>query len=138
MKTLFIYLSINHGDSEEFEFPIDEKTYAQVKDAYCEASSKDGFENEKFWSNLKSAFPDTAEAIVKAINEELVHYIFEDDWIPDIDGEGCAENYFPLYDLHFDGLTADGDITMRGAPDCAKCIIYDDNVYDCDFSASFG
>lgn len=137
MKAMLIYLSINHGDYDEFEFSLEGNAYDQVEKAYQEESSKKGFENEKFWSNLKVFNPELADTIVKAINEELTHYIFEDDWIPDVEGEGRAELYFPLYDLHFDCLTADGKITMRGAPDRAKCIIYDDNVYDCDFTASF-
>lgn len=136
MKTLFIYLSINHGDFEEFEFHLEDNAYDQVEKAYQEESSKKGFENEKFWSNLKVFNPELADTIVKAINEELTHYIFEDDWIPDVDGVERAENNFPLYDLHFDYFTEDDKKTMRHC-NCTRFIIYANNEYDCDFSYSF-
>ena len=90
-----------------------------------------------FWSKLRTSHPELAKEIIKAINNEIAtHYIFEDDWIPAIDEVGRAEDYFPLYNLNFDYLTDDGEKTMRHR-DCTKYIIYDDNEYDCDFSASF-
>ena len=92
-----------------------------------------------FWSKLRTSHPKLAKEIIKAINNEIAtHYISEDDRIPDIEENevGRAEDYFPLCDLHFDYLTDDGEKTMRHL-DCTKYIIYDDNEYDCDFSASF-
>ena len=127
----------NEGNFEEFEFLLDDEIARNVEDIYLEQSKKDDFDNSLFWSKLRTSHPELAKEIIKAINNEIAtHYISEDDWIPAIDEVGRAEDYFPLYNLHFDYLTDDGEKTMRHR-DCTKCVIYDDNEYDCDFSASF-
>ena len=133
-KNILIFLSINKGLYEEFEFSLDSKVYLRLKDIYFEEKSRPDFDNAAFWSGLNSRYTEVAEKVKAAIVEELRHYIFEDDFyeIEDVRPDDC----FPLADLHFDYLTANGEKTMRHL-DCAKCVIYDDNEFDCDLSISF-
>ena len=78
-----------------------------------------------------------AKTIESAIKEDLSHYCFEDDLFNDMveDFVGYDQS-FPLCDLHFNYLTAEGKITDRHL-DCAKAVIYGDNIFDCDFSEAF-
>ena len=133
-KDLYIFLSINKGLYEEFEFSLDSKVCLRLKEIYFEEKSRPDFDNAAFWSGLNIRYTEVAEKVKAAIVEELRHYIFEDDLyeIEDVRPDDC----FPLAVLRFDYLTADGEKTLRHL-DCTKCVIYDDNEFDCDFSESF-
>lgn len=142
-KYINIGLSINGSEFEEFDLSIDEGLASRLENIYREESAKADFDNAMFWQTLKSNHAETADCIRKAIVETLTEYVFTDDWIPEGIQNGKHEvesvdpnNLFPLADLHFDYLTADGKPTLRHL-NCEKCVIYDDNKFDCDFSESF-
>ena len=135
MKSVYLWLSINKGEFDQLTILLDDKAASKVEEIYHEQSKKDDFDNDLFWTNLKASHPELADAIIQSIITEIAdHYIFEDDFWCGVDD--YPECYFPLCDLHFDYLTADRKITIRG-PECKRCVIYDDNEYDCDFSMSF-
>lgn len=138
-----IGLSINGAEFEEYPLDIDEELAETVEQLYREESAKTDFDNTKFWQTLETHHAEIADSIRKAIVETLTEYIFTDDWIPQDIQSGWHEvenvdpnTLFPLVDLHFDYLTADGKPTLRHH-NCEKCVIYDDNKFDCDFSESF-
>lgn len=137
MKEVFIFLSINGGESEEFTFKLDDSLYERLEGVYKECSKDKNFDNDKFWGWLKTSDEDLAKTIESAIKEELSHYCFEDDLFNDMveDFVGYDQS-FPLCNLHFNYLTAEGKITDRHL-DCAKAVIYGDNIFDCDFSEAF-
>ena len=137
MKEVLIFLSINGADSEEFAFELDESLYGKLEGVYKERSKDKSFDNDMFWGWLKTSDEDLAKAVESAIVKELSRYCFEDDLFNDMveDFVGYDQS-FPLRDLHFDYLTAEGKHTFRHL-DCAKAVIYDDNVFDCDFSEAF-
>ncbi len=138
MKEVLIFLSINGGKSEEFTFKLDDSLYENLEGVYKERSKDKDFDNDKFWDWLKASDEDLAKAIEGAIVKELSRYCFDDDVFNDfVEGFAGYDQSFPLCDLHFNYLTAEGKITDRHL-DCAKAVIYDDNVFDCDFSEAFG
>lgn len=142
-KYIDIGISINGLDFEEFDLRLDGELATRLEKIYREKLGNADFDNTKFWQALKANHADMADSIRKAIVESLQEYIFTDDWIPEgiQNGRHEVENIdpntlFPLADLHFDYLTSDGKPTLRHF-NCEKCIIYDDNEFDCDFSESF-
>lgn len=142
-KYIDIGLSINGSEFEEFGLSIEEGLAERLKNIYRAESAKNDFDNTKFWQTLETHHAEIADSIRKAIVETLTEYIFTDDWIPQDIQSGWYEvenvdpnALFPLVDLHFDYLTADGKPTLRHL-NCEKCVIYDDNKFDCDFSESF-
>ena len=133
-KILTISLSINGEEGDEFTISLDSEIYDRLEQIYREESSRESFVESEFWKWLKAEHSELAQAVRKAIEEELSHYIFEDDYY-DFEGPRPDE-CFPLADLNFDYLTADGKRTMRHF-NCTQAVIYSDNDYDCDFSYSF-
>lgn len=137
MKEVLIFLSINGGKSEEFTFKLDDSLYENLEGVYKERSKDKDFDNDKFWGWLKTSDEDLAKAVESAIVKELSRYCFEDDLFNDMFEDFVGyDRSFPLCDLHFNYLTAEGKITDRHL-DCAKAVIYGDNIFDCDFSEAF-
>lgn len=142
-KYIDIGLSINGSEFEEFDLRLDGELAIRLEKIYREESAKVDFDNATFWQKLKANHADMADSIRKAIVEKLTGYIFTDEWVPENIQSDRHEvetvdpnTLFPLADLHFDYLTADSKPTIRHL-DCEKCVIYDDNEFDCDFSESF-
>lgn len=142
-KNITIGLSINGSELEEYPFDIDEELADTLERLYREESAKPDFDNDKFWQTLETQHTDVADSIRNAIEESFAEYIFTDDWIfayKYSDGQEARfvdpNCLFPLADLHFDYLTAEGKPTLRHFY-CEKYVIYDDNKFDCDFSESF-
>ena len=137
MKEIVIGLNINGGIEEEFSFSLDDENASHLEQLYRSRSQQDGFKNEDFWPNLKKEDEQLYKTICNAIVDELYKYIFNDDQFSFCDDDDIDLNVqFPLYDLHFDYLTSEGKKTMRHM-DCTKAVIYDDNVFNCDFEYTF-
>lgn len=142
-KYIDIGLSINGSDFEEFGLCLDEELAIRLENFYNEESAKANFDNATFGQTFETQHKEVADSLRKVIVESLTEYIFTDDWIltdfqsSNLEVENVDPNtLFPLADLHFDYLTSDGKPTLRHF-NCEKCIIYDDNEFDCDFSESF-
>ena len=134
MEELEFSLSINKGEFEDFSISLAPQAFNQLKDIYLEESAKEDFDDRTFWPYLKAKHSDLSKVITEAIAKELSRYIFEDG-LYGMDNQR-PDNCFPLCDLYFDYLTANGEKTMRHL-NCEKCVIYDRNEYDCDFTGSF-
>ncbi len=132
-ELITIGLSINGGKSEEFSFRLDAEVAERIERVYRERVGRDGLDNTQFWSVLNRDHADLAAVVERAIVDSLKDCLFNDDFCLD---ECNPDSCFPLCDLHFDYLTAEGKVTLRHL-NCARGIIYYDNVYDCDFSFSF-
>lgn len=137
MKDVLIFLGINGGESGEFTFELDDSLFEKLERTYKAQSKGKDFANDGFWGWLKASDEGLAKAVEGAIMEELSRYCFDDGLFNDfVEGFAGYDQSFPLCDLHFDYLTAEGKKTFRHL-DCAKAVIYNDNVFDCDFSEAF-
>ena len=137
MKDVLIFLGINGGECGEFTFGLDDSLFEKLEKTYKAQSKDKDFDNDKFWGWLKASDEDLANAVEGAIVKELSRYCFDDDVFNDfVEGFVGYDQSFPLCDLHFDYLTAEGKKTSRHL-DCAKVVVYNDNVFDCDFSEAF-